>query len=575
MLSRPCLVGALAALALLPASADAQLKPFGHDCASSNGVRFCPTTDAAARPKSFDGTPIDVDVTLPAQGEGPFPTILLLHGLGQNKTAFQDPANTSYSNWSFAQQGYAVVQPTARGFFGSCGKAQAATPGCEQGFTRFGDIRYEVRDVQTLTGQLVDEGVVDPRAIGATGVSYGGGFSTMLAFLKDRIRQPDGSYAPWTSPKGTPVSIAAAWPRWLWSNGGAIFTRNGRALWSKSPVGAIAKSYANGIFSVALSANVAPTGGDLSSDISLWKRVIDRGVIDDTASRVLDIAFNYHGVAGLTPAAGASPPLLLQSGWTDALFPVGQSLAAYDAVRKANPNAPVSLQFADQGHGPGVNHPNDVALFNRQGLAFFNAWLRGQHGSEPAAGSVTAFTMVCPSNGPSGGGPYTAASYAKLATKSVRFGSAATLRIDSKGASTKLAAEIPGLANGGALCDKHKPDRTSKAVVTTVARGETMIGQPVVSGRVVTTGRNGMIAARLWDLDPQTSTQRLITRGVYRLTDNQKGAFSLSLDGNGWRFANGHRIVVELLGRDDPTYRPSPTAFSARISNVRVSLPVR
>src|SRR3954447_9435322 len=195
---------ATAALALLPAAANAAPTPFGHACTAQNNVRFCPTPDLASRPASFDGTPIDVDVTLPAEGDGPFPTILLMHGLGGNKTSFED-ANSkeaSYTNWYFAQHGYAVVTPTARGFGGSCGPTSKDTPGCGNGWTRLGDMRYEVRDYQTLIGQLVDQGIVKPDAIGATGISYGGGFSTMLAFLKNRVRMPDGTYAPWTSPNG-------------------------------------------------------------------------------------------------------------------------------------------------------------------------------------------------------------------------------------------------------------------------------------------------------------------------------------------------------------------------------------
>src|SRR3954462_2673824 len=172
---------AVAVIALLPAAAHAEPAPFGHTCTPANGVRFCPTTDLASRPASFDGTPIDVDVTLPATGDGPFPTILLLHGLGQDKTAFEKlgGAEPGYTNWAFARQGYAVVTPTARGYGNSCGKPSAGSPGCEQGFTRLGDMRYEVRDFQTLVGQLVDQGIVDARHIGATGISYGGGFSTM------------------------------------------------------------------------------------------------------------------------------------------------------------------------------------------------------------------------------------------------------------------------------------------------------------------------------------------------------------------------------------------------------------
>jgi pimeloyl-ACP methyl ester carboxylesterase len=566
----------LALGAAAPASAAAEPLPFGHSCTPQQGVRFCPTTDVASRPLSFDGTPLDVDVTLPATGDGPFPTVLLLHGLGGDKTSFQQTSgDQAYTNWFFAQKGYAVVTPTARGFAGSCGKPTADTPGCDHGWTRLGDIRYEVRDIQTLTGQLVDQGIADPKRIGATGISYGGGFTTMLAFLKNRVRLPDGSLAPWTSPNGTPISLAAAWPRWMWSNGESIFTRNGRDPWSRSPAGAIVRSYANGIFAVALSGNVAPTGGDLSADISLWKSQLDAGMVTGATRKTLDNAFEFHGVAGLKRATGGPSPLVIQSGWTDALFPVNQALGAYRAIRKADPDAPVALQFGDLGHSPAANHSNDVAAFDAQGLGFFDAWLKGTGGAKPEPGSVRAYTMVCPASAPSGGGPYTASSYGRLARGAVRLRAARTLKITSAGASEELAAAIPGLAGTGALCTPHDPDPTSRAVVSTVSRGVTMLGQPVVTGRVTTTGKNGQLSARVWDRDSQSGTQRLITRGVYRLANSQRGRFRFTLDGNGWKFAKGHRIVVELLGRDAPTYAPSPNTFSARLRDVRVAVPVR
>src|SRR3954468_12116453 len=328
---------ASALLALLPSAVAtaAEPAPFGHACSPQNGVRFCPTPDFPSRPASFDGTPIDVDVTLPPAGDGPFPTILLLHGLGGDKTSFESTrGDQSYNNWFFAQHGYAVVTPTARGFGNSCGKPESRTAGCAAGWTRLGDMRFEVRDVQTLVGQLVDEGVVNPHAIGSTGISYGGGFSTMLAFLKDRVRLPDGGFAPWTSPAGTPISLSAAWPRWLWSNGESIFTRNGRGPWARTPVGVVAQSYANGIFAVAFGGNVAPTGGDLSEDITLWKRQLDVGVFDASTQKTLDNTFEFHGVAGLSRATGGPAPLLMQSGWTDALFPVGPLAGALRAGPK-------------------------------------------------------------------------------------------------------------------------------------------------------------------------------------------------------------------------------------------------
>jgi fermentation-respiration switch protein FrsA (DUF1100 family) len=579
--SRSALLGAAATalLAVAPAAHAAPV-PFGHACTPQDGVRFCPTPAPTAtsdtRPRSFDGTPIDVDVTLPAEGDGPFPTILLLHGLGGNKTSFEGTGgDPQYNNVFFAQHGYAVMTPTARGYAGSCGRDQLGTPGCEAGWTRLGDMRYEVRDIQTLVGQLVDEGVTRPDAVGATGVSYGGGFSTMLAFLKNRVRLPDGGYAPWTSPSGTPITLTAAWPRWLWSNGESIFLRNGRGPWSRTPVGVEAGAYAGGIFGVAIgSGNVAPTGGDLTTDLTRWKQQLDAGSYTAASQPLLDNTYNYHGVAGMAPATGGPSPLLLQSGWTDALFPVGQSLGAYDAVRKANPSAPVALQVADLGHNPGANNPKDVAAFDAQGLAFLDAWLKGSGGTKPAPGSVTAYTMRCP-KGNAGGGPYRAASFDALARGRFTLTSAATLKIDQKGHNTKLASNLSALSAPGSLCNSYAPDRTSKATVGAVSPGVTLIGQPVITGRVVTKGAFGQLDARVWDLNPKTHKQRLITRGAYRLDTNQKGSFRFTLDGNGWRFAKGHRIVVELLGRDAPTYGPSPSPFRATLTKVKVSLPVR
>jgi predicted acyl esterase len=103
-------------------------------------VRFCPTDTSNLpsvdnRVASFDGPPLDVDVTLPATGDGPFPTIVMLHGLGNDKTTFEQPwadGNIAYdyTNVDYAQRGHAVVNYTARGFANSCGTPQSFTPSC-------------------------------------------------------------------------------------------------------------------------------------------------------------------------------------------------------------------------------------------------------------------------------------------------------------------------------------------------------------------------------------------------------------------------------------------------------------
>jgi X-Pro dipeptidyl-peptidase (S15 family) len=568
---RVTLAASIAALALVVApDAVAQPLPFGHPCTTQDGVRFCPTTDLASRVRSWDGVPLDVDVTLPSKGNGPFPTILLLHGLGQTKTAFEGTSGDPlYNNVFFARHGYAVVTPTARGFGNSCGVPASRTAGCAQGWTRLGDIRYEVRDVQYLTGLLVDEGVANRNAIGATGISYGGGFSTMLAFLRDRIRLPDGRLAPWKSPKGKRIHLTAAWPRWLWTNGASIFARNGRGSWSRTPQGVPTQAWANLIFGVADGGFVAPPGSVLSANINRWKALLDAGTVSPEATAVLSNSFLYHGVASLT---GRTAAILFQAGWTDGLFPVPQALAGYDALLQRDPTAPVAMQVGDLGHMPANNHPIDTARFDAQGLKFFDAWLRGK-GRKPSPGSVTARTMTCPRTAPAGGGPYVASSFNALARRSLGFGTSKTLRIDSSGASADLAKRLSATTVN--LCTPQAPDPTSRATFSRKSLGVTLIGLPVLTGRVTTAGRYGQIDARVWDLDPATNTELLITRGVYRLTDNERGAFRFVLDGNGWRFAPGHRIVVELLGRDAPTYRPSPTPFSARLRDLKIMLPIR
>ena len=49
-------IAVAATVLLAPAgAAQADPAPFGHACSPANGVRFCPTTDLASRPASFDG----------------------------------------------------------------------------------------------------------------------------------------------------------------------------------------------------------------------------------------------------------------------------------------------------------------------------------------------------------------------------------------------------------------------------------------------------------------------------------------------------------------------------------------
>src|SRR5262249_22959544 len=200
-------------------------------CLERDGVQFC-QGGMGARVESFDGVPLDADVTLPpADQTGPFPVIVDLHGWGLAKT--DAPFVTR------AQAGFVVISYTARGFGQSCGlpASRVSDPtlrdpdACvKRGWIRLADARYEGHDTQHLAALLADEGLVIPDRVGVTGASYGGGQSMILAALRDRVMMPDGTFVPWTSPGGRPMAIAAAAPLIPWSDLAQALTPNGRML---------------------------------------------------------------------------------------------------------------------------------------------------------------------------------------------------------------------------------------------------------------------------------------------------------------------------------------------------------
>jgi fermentation-respiration switch protein FrsA (DUF1100 family) len=591
--TRPRLTATVALLAFAtaaPTAAAAKPKgeptPFGHGCTAQSGVRFCPTSTLEQRVSSFDGVPLDVDVTLPASGTGPFPTIVMMHGWGGSKTNFESstPAGDGnqtfdYNNVYYAQHGYAVVNYSARGWGRSCGSAESRTePGCKEGWIRLADQRYEARDTQYLLGLLADEGVTKAKSIGVTGISYGGGQSIELAYLKNRIRLPGGEFGPWISPNGKAMQIAAAFPRWPWSDLVDALEPNGRFLdtqiatptESREPLGVEIQSYVSGLYALGqASGYVAPAGQDPEADLTKWFAVVNAGEPPTAEGKeIADQIYNFHDGYSI-PLAGKPAPLLLESGWTDDLFPPEQSLRVYNQVRAAKGYA--AVMFGDLGHSRGANKENTDHAFNEAGAALFAARL--QHsGGAPKNGSATAYTQTCPTGAPAEG-PFSAKSWAKLQTGKVTFGSAGPQTFTSAGGNPSIAAAFDPIGGTSEACKTvAAEEEANTASYTTTSSGFTMLGLPTITANIVETGLYGEIAARLWDVLP-SGQQRLITRGVYRLDEAQNGPITFQLHGNGYRFAAGDTVKLQLLGRDAPYYRASNGTFSIEASNVTVTLP--
>jgi fermentation-respiration switch protein FrsA (DUF1100 family) len=602
---RVALLSALMLVLAIPAApaAAATPTPFGHQCMTqSDGTRFCPTTDlgpgqTADGVPSWDGVPLDVDVTLPPAsfGTGPYPTIVMLHGWGGSKTDFEssDPNGDGsvtyhYNNAFYAEHGYAVVNYTARGFGHSCGGGPTGfhSGRCGQGYIRLADTRYEARDTQYLLGLLVDEGIAKPTALGATGISYGGGQSMELAFLRNRIRLPDGSYAPWTSPNGTPLQIAAAWPRWPWSDLVDALTPNGRFVYpqvapplqSTNPIGIELQSYVSGLYALGKSTGYycgdAPASSPCTNpdaDLNHEFTVTNLGEpYGPDAQAIEDEIYAHHQAYGIP---GSPSPLLIENGWTDDLFPPEQALRVYDAVRASSPGNIVNLQFGDLGHSRGSNKPTVNRPFNDQGAAFFDALLRGV-GQAPPPGQATAYTQTCTSTD---GGPFTASAFGKLATGQIKFGTPAPQTVLASGDQPTSTAFDP-IANHDA-CQTFTPPPPQPppgvAIYTHTSDGFTMLGLPTVTATIATAGDFGELDSQLFDVAPDGS-ERLISRGAYRLTDNQSGPITFQLHGNGYAFPTGDQVKLVLLGRDSPYLRASnDIAFTVTVSKLTITVPTR
>jgi predicted acyl esterase len=573
-----------AALALPSSAAAGEPAPFGHACKAQDGVRFCPTETLEQRVPSFDGVPLDADVTLPPSGAGPFPTIVMLHGWGGSKTDFESssPAGDGnetfdYNNVYYAQHGYAVLNYSARGFGNSCGSPSSReAPGCAEGWIRLADQRYEVRDTQYLLGLLADEKLTKPAAIGTTGISYGGGQSIELAYLKNRIRLPNGEFAPWTSPKGKSLRIAAAYPRWPWSDLVDALTPNGRFLdtqvapfaQSYEPFGVEIQSYVSGLYALGNATGyIAPPGADPEADLTKWFAATNAGEPanpeDEAIAKQL---YTYHQGYGLS---GTPAPMLLQSGWTDDLFPPEQSLRIYNAVHATKGYA--ALQFADLGHSRGSNKEDADHALQEQAAGFFEKRLK-RAGVAPRNGSVTAYTQTCPQSA-AAGGPFSASSWSRLHRHAVSFGSSTSQLFTSAGGNPSIASAFDPIAGTSEAC-KTVANETepNTANYTTISPGFTLMGLPTVTATIKTIGPFGELASRLWDVLP-SGEQRLIGRGVYRLNENQEGTITFQLHGNGYEFAPGDTVKLQLLGRDAPYYRASNGTFSVEVSALTVSLP--
>lgn len=580
----------LVVLTLVPSARAAFPALYGGDvsCAAqpANGdVRLC-----AGETTTWDeATKIDVNVILPPQpsagDDGPYPTIGYFHGWGGSKIGLSDP---QVQKW--AEAGYAVFSMSDRGWGESCGSSDPEqifkSPACAEGHNHLMDTRYEVRDAQHLIGVLVDEGVAQPEKIGATGVSYGGGLSMALAALRDRTMMPDGELVPWTSPEEEiPMELAAAAPQWPWSDLAYSLMPNGRMLDyvadnpyrgpdGKAPIGVMKSSYVTGLYGLGLaSSNYALPGTDPDADLHTWYALISAGEPYDPnplAASIVEEITSHHSSYYIDHSQPPAP-LLIQSGWNDDLFPVDEAIRFYNRTRAQYPGDPISLFLSDDGHDRSQNKPADQAAFRERREAWFAHYLKGV-GPAPQS-SAEALTTTCPIDAPSEG-PYKAASWHELSPGEVRFEGAAAQTVVPGAGDPTIGKTFDPIAGKDPCATASGADQpgTANYRLSVPAPGFTLLGSPTVIADLATTTPESQLAARLLDVVPDGS-ERLVARGLLRPAAGGDD-FVFQLHPQGYRFAGGHTVKLELLPSDAPYSRPSNQQGPITVSELELRLPV-
>ncbi len=562
---------------------------------------------------SFDGLPLDVDITVPECEHEPCgarPLVAFFHGWALDKknweadtVAGHDNIHERWNNVAFASRGYVALNYSIRGWHGSCGPDRAKSrllpdtmpKECvsREYWVHVADPRWEIRDAQHLIGELVDTGLVDPARIGVTGGSYGGAHAWRLALTGDRMVNAEGVEVPWVSRRGVPLHVAVAAPFYTWANLAAALLPNGRApkeqtgAWSaRAPIGVPLGSYLRGFFAggpAMANAFYAPPFRDESADFTTWftrfaagAPFFDDAKVDPVLVRAMDELERRSPV--FAEPHGEVPVFQVQ-GTTDPLFAAEHAIAMRDTLRARYPAYPVVSFFADVGHQNAQNPAFAWTEIHDAGIAFFDHYLKD--GPAPALADVNVHATVClPGQRPQS---FHGASFAEIAPRARVF-SSADLR-----STTHLGGALTGLAtdpliHAGCLhaSAKHPP---GSSWTFPVQDGLVMVGAPRVSFSVAVMGADATLVARLFDVHGDEET--LITRGVFRVVvpsvlrrsgglgfsarATEDVSFALAM--NAWELLPGHAVRLEIVGNGAPELEVSTLPFRATLSKVTLSLP--
>ncbi|MEV4368673.1 CocE/NonD family hydrolase [Nonomuraea sp. NPDC049637] len=517
-----------------------------------------------------DDQRVELDATFfPPAGGGKAPAVLVAHGFGGSKQSVRQQAAR------LAQDGYAVLTWSARGFGRSTGEIALNSPD------------YEVKDVKQLVDWLARRPEVqldaagDPR-VGITGGSYGGAIALMTAAYDQRVD--------------------AIVPQITWADLADALFPNAAAGSATGPQAAIGQGVADGVFkrmwagiffgqgvsldtfaaqsrreaAAPLTVEQARCGRFLPAICAIYQQVAEDGRATPEAVALL------RRSSPVTVAGRIKAPTLLLQGQRDSLFPLAHADANARAIAAAG--TPVSMAWFDGGHDGGNGEAD--WLYDESA-----AWF-ARHLKREAAPAVSAFTVTRDG----GRDPGTrqrirlhpeAAAYPGLAgtdTATVQLAGPEQNVVNPPGGAPASISTVPGVGGllsgqgGGAGVSIDMPGQSAAFESPPLTAPLQLTGSPTVKVKVSGKGQ-ATLFAKLYDVADAVQPPALPAGLVapFRVTIPE-GAGSaeatVTLPAVDHRFAVGHRLRLVVTTTDMGFATPAePAAFGVSLASPALAVP--
>jgi dienelactone hydrolase len=318
-------------------------------------------------------------------------------------------------------------------------------------------------------------------------------------------------------------------------------------------------------------------------------------------------------------------PIFNTATFTDPLFPAYENRRMLNRLRSVVPDYPIKAYYGDVQHfvqnkakewgdlcgedrhvcssadypegGGGPNFNADPPSLVRTGITtrlnrfidFYAQPSGGYTGGAPDF-DVTASLQVCPQNAGPGqpadepGETFSAATFEELTS--------GTLTIDYQGPQRTQSNVEPNAhaVNADPVVNELRNARRCPVETGIAESGvasyasvplpgdATMLGSATatIDFRLSGSSSGFQLNARLYDVFPD-GTAVMVDRGTRRVTPEEaaSGQVTYELHGNGWRFAAGHRIRIEVAQDDEPFVTASDAPSSAELSRLLLRLPTR